>query len=95
MISSTRWIGILISATPFLLLAQPSPEVHPDHSVTFRYQGPQAQKVELSFQGKTLPMQKSEQGMWTIHVGPVEPELYLSGSTLKNPSKLITVTAFM
>ncbi len=76
MISRSRWIGILIGATPLLLPAQPSPEVHPDRSVTFRYQAPQAQKVELSFQGKTLPMQKSEQGMWNLQVPPVEPELY-------------------
>jgi len=67
---------LCIGGAQLLLMAQPSPEVHPDRSLTFRFQAPAARQVSLTFQGKTLPMEKNEQGMWTIKVDPVEPELY-------------------
>jgi len=55
-----------------------SPEVHADRTVTFRFRAPAAQKVELT--GQFLPanraMQKDEAGLWSITVGPVEPNLY-------------------
>lgn len=55
-----------------------SPEVLPDRKVTFRLQAPGATKVELS--GQFLPgnqvMEKNEVGIWSITVGPVEPNLY-------------------
>ncbi|MCR6657705.1 MAG: alpha/beta hydrolase-fold protein [Opitutus sp.] len=56
----------------------PSPEVHADRTVTFRFRAPHAQKVELSgqFLRSNQPMQKDESGLWSITVGPVEPNLY-------------------
>jgi enterochelin esterase-like enzyme/pimeloyl-ACP methyl ester carboxylesterase len=55
-----------------------SPEVHPDGKVTFRLQAPDAGKVELSgqFLKGNQPMAKNEAGLWSITVGPVEPNLY-------------------
>jgi enterochelin esterase family protein len=55
-----------------------SPEVHPDRKVTFRFQAPGATKVELSgqFIKGNQPMEKGDTGLWTITVGPVEPNLY-------------------
>ena len=55
-----------------------SPEVHPDRKVTFRLQAPGADKVELSgqFLKGNQPMQKDGSGVWSITVGPVEPNLY-------------------
>jgi len=56
----------------------PSPEVHPDRTVTFRLWAPQASQVELSaqFLPRPEPMDKDANGVWTAHVGPVEPNLY-------------------
>ncbi|MBE2215579.1 MAG: esterase [Opitutaceae bacterium] len=55
-----------------------SPVVHPDRTVTFRLRATEALKVELSgqFLPAKLPMQKDEAGLWTITVGPIEPNLY-------------------
>ena len=55
-----------------------SPVVHADRTVTFSFRAPSAQKVELSgqFLKGNQPMQKSESGVWSLTVGPVEPNLY-------------------
>ena len=55
-----------------------SPVVHPDRTVTFSLRAPEAQKVELSAQflkGNQL-LQKDAAGVWSVTVGPVEPNLY-------------------
>jgi len=55
-----------------------SPVIHPDRTVTFRLLAPEALKVELSgqFLPGNLPMQKDASGLWSITVGPIEPNLY-------------------
>ncbi|MDQ8186537.1 alpha/beta hydrolase-fold protein [Pelagicoccus sp. SDUM812002] len=55
-----------------------SPEVHPDKRVTFRFNAPNAEKVELSgqFQSVNRQLQQREDGIWTVTVGPIEPDLY-------------------
>ncbi|HEY1262666.1 MAG TPA: alpha/beta hydrolase-fold protein [Terriglobales bacterium] len=54
-----------------------SPEVHPDRSVTFRLRAPNAKEVNLALDGlKQAPMQKDDQGVWSITVGPLEPDFY-------------------
>lgn len=55
-----------------------SPVVHADRTVTFRIRAPIALKAELSgqFLQGNLPMQKDDAGVWSITVGPVEPNLY-------------------
>ena len=55
-----------------------SPVVHPDRTVTFNFRAPAAQKVELSgqFLRGNQPMQKGDGGVWSLTVGPVEPNLY-------------------
>jgi len=54
-----------------------SPEVHPDGSVTFRLRAPNAQQVALEREGtKAVPMQKDEQGDWSLTTGPLEPDFY-------------------
>lgn len=59
-------------------LALKSPEVHRDHTVTFRYRAPNAKKVELFLEGRTdnMPMTKDKDGIWTLTTGPLEPEYY-------------------
>ena len=55
-----------------------SPEIHPDGKVTFRLAAPNATDVRVSgdFLPAAQPLQKDEQGLWTVSVGPVKPELY-------------------
>lgn len=55
-----------------------SPVVHSDGTVTFSVRAPNAQKVELSgqFQRGNQPMTRDTNGVWSITVGPIEPNLY-------------------
>jgi len=55
-----------------------SPEVHADRKVTFRLRAPQAQKVVLNGEwgGGAKEMTKDDQGVWSITVGPLEPDVW-------------------
>ena len=54
-----------------------SPEVHPDHSVTFRFRAPNAKKVLLAREGaEAIAMQKDADGLWTITTSPLAPDIY-------------------
>ena len=55
-----------------------SPEIHPDRSVMFRIAAPKASEVVLTGEFVTGPqrMIKDDQGVWTLAVGPVDPDLY-------------------
>jgi enterochelin esterase-like enzyme len=70
-----------------------SPEVQSDDSVTFRFHDPNAQKVDLQLEGRTshLPMQKNEEGVWSVTTDPLQPDYYgysflADGVTLIDPS---------
>jgi enterochelin esterase family protein len=55
----------------------PSPEVHPDKRVTFRFRAPNAREVFLAREGAArLSMQKNEQGVWSVTTAPLEPDYY-------------------
>lgn len=80
-------VSALIMCTMFLVnvdsLAQrpppiSSPDVHPDHSVTFRYYSRNAKSVSLTgeFLQSKLPMVKDTSGIWSITVEPVKPDIY-------------------
>ncbi len=69
----------------FSALAQPrpapapivSPEVHSDRTVTFRFRDPNAKEVLLNREGaQRAPMQRDEQGVWTLTTDPLDPDLY-------------------
>jgi len=54
-----------------------SPEVMSDGRVTFRFRAPNAKEVLLSREGAArTPMQRDEPGVWSVTVGPLEPDLY-------------------
>jgi enterochelin esterase-like enzyme len=55
-----------------------SPEVHSDGQVTFRLRAPSAKSagVSVQFAQGVQPMTKSESGVWSITLGPAEPEIY-------------------
>ncbi|MBZ5514879.1 MAG: esterase [Acidobacteriia bacterium] len=81
--SLTRLIFILAAATLSAFGQQQeraivSPEVHPDRRVTFRIAGPNLKAVSLRLEGspQPLPLQKDEQGVWSVTAGPLEPDYY-------------------
>lgn len=55
-----------------------SPEVHPDDRVVFRLRAPNAKEVAVSIEGSSqlLPMQKDDQGVWTVTSEPLAPDFY-------------------
>lgn len=56
-----------------------SPEVKPDRRITFRIRAPKASEVALLFGAwnpKPQAMAKDADGVWSITIGPVEPEIY-------------------
>jgi enterochelin esterase-like enzyme len=54
-----------------------SPEVQADRSVTFRLRAPNAKEVMLTREGaQRVPMQKDEQGIWSVRTEPLEPDFY-------------------
>ena len=58
-----------------------SPEINPDHSVTFRYRNLKAVTVQLQgdmfSDGKPVEMTEGADGVWTYTTAPLEGELYL------------------
>jgi enterochelin esterase family protein len=55
-----------------------SPEVLPDRRVTFRLNAPKAAEVLLTgeFLDGNRKFEKGADGIWTVTVGPIEPEIY-------------------
>ena len=63
-----------------------SPEIHSDRSVTFRLFAPKASEVVLMGSPGILEvikepkaLQKDENGVWTLTIGPVPPGFYTYG----------------
>jgi enterochelin esterase family protein len=75
-------IAILILAATAAAQTPPpplvSPEVHPDHRVTFRFRGPNVKEVAVSLEGvpKPFPMQKDDAGVWSVTTEPLAPDFY-------------------
>jgi enterochelin esterase family protein len=70
-----------------------SPEVHSDNRVTFRFRGPNVKEAAISLEGvpKPLPMEKDEQGVWSVTTEPLAPDYYgyaivADGVTMFDPS---------
>jgi enterochelin esterase family protein len=55
-----------------------SPEIAADRRVTFRLAAPKANEVVLTgeFMRGSTPLEKNAEGIWSITVGPLEPEIY-------------------
>src|SRR6266403_2862910 len=72
------------AATPHIALSQTppppliSPDVHPDQTVTFRFRDPNAKEVAVQLEGsaKPVPMQKVDQGVWSITTDSLTPDYY-------------------
>ena len=55
-----------------------SPEIHPDATVTFRLRAPEASVVKVlgEWDGPDDVMEQDENGVWSVTVGPLAPDLY-------------------
>ena len=67
-----------------------SNEVHPDGSIAFRYKDPAAGKVLLTLEGaaKPLPMEKDNDGLWSVVTPPLPPEIYGYGFDVDGQPRL-------
>ena len=62
-----------------------SPDVKDDHTVTFRLKAPDAKEVKLTGAVLTelgagregIPFTKGDDGIWTLTVGPLTPDIYM------------------
>jgi len=77
-----------------------SPELHEDRTVTFRYRSANAKKVEVSGEwgGGNKAMTKDGENVWSVTLGPFEPELYgyslvVDGLRVVDPSNTYTKPA--
>jgi enterochelin esterase family protein len=80
-----RALLLLLPLTAAVQAQQPSqppavrsPEVSADRRVTFRLRAPNASKVTVFCECLTTepPLTKGADGIWSVTVGPVEPDLY-------------------
>ena len=55
-----------------------SPIFNPDRTVTLRLKAPEADSVSVKVEFIENPqyMEKDEQGIWSITLGPAEPKIY-------------------
>ena len=72
-----------------------SPEINPDHSVTFRLFAPKAIKVQVTgdFMKGSADMEEGKDGVWTFTTKPLEGELYsysfiVDGMRTMDPSNI-------
>lgn len=78
-----------------------SPEVHADRRVTFRVKAPTASTVELGAgpldrgrEDTERAFRKDAEGLWTLTVGPVRPNMYvykilLDGASIPDPNNTL------
>lgn len=65
-----------------------SPEVHPDHTVTFRLRDPRAEKVWVSLEGNgSIDMTRDANGVWTGTSAALEPNIYGYSFTVDGMSR--------
>ena len=76
-----------------------SPAIGADQRVTFRLRAPNAKEVGVSVGGKQLPMQKDDQGVWSVTSDPMAPDIYtysliVDGTSISDPSNRQVQTSF-
>lgn len=95
------WLALVLGS--FQVMAQPprgpyvrSPQVHENNTVTFSYLAPDAKEVLLGgsqFRAANVPMIKDSIGIWSVTVGPVQPDIYpysfkVDGITVMDPANV-------
>jgi enterochelin esterase family protein len=86
-------IGIMANAQPGPSRRVESPIVNADNTVTFNYAAPRAKDVKVSaqFEKAPVPMVKDSNGIWTVKLGPIKPDMYpysfiVDGVQIPDPS---------
>jgi enterochelin esterase-like enzyme len=75
----TAMAALLAIAVPALAQRPPavtSPEVKPDRTVVFRIAAPKANAVNVAGEFGKKELTKDDRGVWSVTVGPLEPDLY-------------------
>jgi enterochelin esterase family protein len=67
---------LVVFSSPSFAEPLVSPEVHADRTVTFRLKAPTATGVVVRCEGEIWPMQKDDQGIWSVTSEPLEPDIY-------------------
>ena len=76
-----------------------SPEVGADGRVTFRLRAPNAKEVAVALGGNRLPMQKNDQGIWSVTTEVMAPDYYtyalvVDGTSVSDPSNRQVQTSY-
>ncbi len=77
-VSSLTFLSSIVFAQRPWMQTIESPIIHSDKTVTFNLKAPDAKKVEISAQflkGNQV-LEKDTSGIWTINLGPVDPDIY-------------------
>lgn len=90
--------SLIAQEAPWMRNRVISPEINIDNSVTFRIFAPEVSTVAVSGNwmdgwGTTEALIRNDTGLWTITVGPLEPEIYtysfnLDGITMMDPGNV-------
>jgi enterochelin esterase family protein len=90
--------SLLAQEAPWMRNQVVSPEIHADNAVTFRIFAPDARNIRISGGwmegwGATEALVKNDTGLWSLTVGPLEPEIYtytfqMDGITLMDPANV-------
>jgi len=61
-----------------------SPQIDTNHRVTFRLHAPDASEVAVTgeFMSGSLPLVKGNDGLWSLTIGPIPPEIYYYNFTI-------------
>ena len=91
--------GLVAATAPARPMAMPAsaPTVNPDRTVTFSLKAPQATKVQLYFQNQVGPspradamdMTEDANGVWSITIGPLAPDMYGYDFIVDGASRLL------
>jgi enterochelin esterase-like enzyme len=81
-------MGVLAAQAPPRPLV--SPEVTADRRIIFRFVAPNAQQVSVAgeLDGQTHPMTKGTDGVWSVTVGPLAPDIYTYAFTVDGVTAL-------
>jgi len=76
-----------------------SPEVAADGKITFRLRAANAKEVAVRVAGKTLPMTKDDQGVWSVTSDVLAPDYYtyslvVDGASMNDPGNRQVQTSF-
>ena len=72
-----RLITLLLACAAMTAQGQTSTVCNADGTVTFQYKNDQAKEVLVDVQfAERNAMQRNEQGLWTVTLGPVAPDMY-------------------